>query len=204
MNLSWLKQPIKFELPSERGLRVAFWFLGVIIIARAVYLLRLGWDFNTDDAYITLRYARNLVEGRGISWNAGEAAVEGYSNFLFLIISTFALWLGLDPLIALKATSVVALAGTLLVLFRIGRIWLAPIYALLPLLFLINYHGTILWSVSGLETAVYQFLVAAAVGMLLQAGGIEVFGGSRFSRLTWTLFSSLAVNCPMSSICEAR
>lgn len=38
-----------------------------------------------DDAYISLRYAKNLVDGHGLVWNRGEF-VEGYTNFLWTII----------------------------------------------------------------------------------------------------------------------
>ena len=56
------------------------------VAVRTCMLLADAWPFNTDDAYITLRYARHWVEGHGISWNIGEPRVEGYSNFLFLVI----------------------------------------------------------------------------------------------------------------------
>jgi arabinofuranosyltransferase len=37
--------------------------------------------FVQDDAYITYRYARNVVRGYGPVYNPGER-VEGYTNFL--------------------------------------------------------------------------------------------------------------------------
>src|SRR5512144_1358529 len=37
-----------------------------------------------DDAYISFRYVRNFVEGRGLVFNAGER-VEGYTNFLWVL-----------------------------------------------------------------------------------------------------------------------
>ena len=37
-----------------------------------------------DDAYITFRYSRNLAEGLGPVWNAGDP-VEGYTNFLWML-----------------------------------------------------------------------------------------------------------------------
>lgn len=41
---------------------------------------------GTDDAYISFRYAENLVQGHGLVFNAGEF-VEGYSNFLFVLLA---------------------------------------------------------------------------------------------------------------------
>ena len=40
--------------------------------------------FLLDDAFISFRYARNLLEGNGLVWNPGER-VEGYSNFLWVL-----------------------------------------------------------------------------------------------------------------------
>ena len=38
-----------------------------------------------DDAFISFRYARNLLDGHGLVWNPGER-VEGYTNFLWTIL----------------------------------------------------------------------------------------------------------------------
>ena len=52
-----------------------------------------GWShrsahaWGSDDAYITYRYAVNLLQGWGPVFNPGEA-VEGYSNPLYLIVVT--------------------------------------------------------------------------------------------------------------------
>ena len=46
--------------------------------------------FLTDDAFISFRYARNLLEGHGLVWNPGER-VEGYSNFLW-VLELAAIW----------------------------------------------------------------------------------------------------------------
>ncbi len=48
-----------------------------------------------DDAYISLRYARNLVRGQGLVFNPGER-VEGYTNFLWTLILAAGLGAGFD------------------------------------------------------------------------------------------------------------
>ncbi len=53
----------------------------------------LAWSarrFLLDDAFISFRYARNLLEGNGLVWNPGER-VEGYSNFLW-VLELAAIW----------------------------------------------------------------------------------------------------------------
>ena len=68
---------------------------------RVIHLLSLPWLvllawltsvawFLTDDAFISFRYVRNLLEGHGLVFNPGEY-VEGYTNFLW-ILELAALW----------------------------------------------------------------------------------------------------------------
>ena len=66
------------------------------------WLALLGWLssvawFLTDDAFISFRYTRNLLEGHGLVFNPGEY-VEGYTNFLW-ILELAAIWgvFGLRP-----------------------------------------------------------------------------------------------------------
>ena len=82
------------------------------------WLALLGWMaeiswFLTDDAFISFRYARNLLEGHGLVFNPGER-VEGYSNFLW-VLELAALWgvFGLRPEHTAPWLSVAFTAGTL-------------------------------------------------------------------------------------------
>ena len=50
-----------------------------------------------DDAYISMRYARNLFEGHGLVWNVGEPPVEGYTNFLWVIWIALLMFFSRDP-----------------------------------------------------------------------------------------------------------
>src|SRR5438552_16124392 len=71
---------------GRRGLTLLLGAAAVSIgVLRAV---QLAW--TSDDAYISFRYARNLVDGLGLVYNAGER-VEGYSNFLWTLWSALGL-----------------------------------------------------------------------------------------------------------------
>ena len=48
---------------------------------------------QADDAYISYRYAQNLVDGHGLIFNVGER-VEGYSNLLWTLIVAGGIALG--------------------------------------------------------------------------------------------------------------
>lgn len=176
--------------------------IALVIALRAVYLLDAAWVFSTDDAYITLRYARQLAEGQGIVWNVGEAPVEGYSNFIFVILGAVAIKLGVDPILFLKGLSCLALATSCLLLYRLTRAWTGPMAALLPALFLSTYMGTIWWAVSGLETAVYQMIVLAAIVVFFRALQLSgraaidcdtVSGGSILPPAAWYSLAGLLV-----------
>src|SRR5689334_14244881 len=62
-----------------------------LVVLLATVVLGVAWAWKllwcSDDAYISFRYAANLLDGYGLVWNPGER-VEGYTNFLWLIIVT--------------------------------------------------------------------------------------------------------------------
>ncbi len=47
---------------------------------------RRGHAWGLDDAFISYRYAQNLFEGKGLVFNEG-VRVEGYSNFLYVLLT---------------------------------------------------------------------------------------------------------------------
>ncbi len=72
-------------------------FQGILV---ACILILTIWTFShyypADDAYISFRYAKHLVEGKGLVWNLGEK-VEGYSNFLWLLMVAAGMSLKIHP-----------------------------------------------------------------------------------------------------------
>jgi hypothetical protein len=81
----------------------------LIIVANLVCAFR-TWQTTqiaVDDAFISYRYADNLVHGNGLVWNPGER-VEGYSNFLWVLFSAAAMAMGRDPLSATRGLGVVS------------------------------------------------------------------------------------------------
>lgn len=74
-----------------------------LLLSRAVALAALAWGLASaarrawlcDDAFISFRYAWNLVRGNGLVFNPGER-VEGYTNFLWTLWCAIPLALGAD------------------------------------------------------------------------------------------------------------
>ncbi len=137
------------------------------------WLMLLGWLtsvawFLCDDAFISFRYVRNLLEGHGLVFNPGEY-VEGYSNFLW-VLELAALWglFGLRPEDAAPWLSVACTAGTLAVMLW----WVAhapelrhrKLVAWMALGLVCSSATFAVWtSGGGLETRQFTFFVVLAV-----------------------------------------
>src|SRR5437660_909083 len=93
----------------------------------AVYLAQVALfaEQINDDAYITFRYSRFLALGRGPYFNLGEH-VEGYTNFLLMLVVALAIRAGGADFAAPFAKGLGVLCGALGVFgsFALGR-WLA-------------------------------------------------------------------------------
>ena len=108
--------------PGSFATRHGAWIhlLSLPWLALLAWLTSVAW-FLTDDAFISFRYVRNLLEGHGLVFNPGEY-VEGYTNFLW-ILELAALWglFGLRPEQAAPWLSIAYTGGTLAALWW----WLA-------------------------------------------------------------------------------
>jgi hypothetical protein len=119
----------------------------------------LGLQFNiTDDAYISLRYARNFAEGRGLVFNAGER-VEGYTCFLWVLLLGWLKRMGAAPdlVSASRLAGVVSAIGALFVLHRMRRSSAAAPRAggFNSIVLAGAYFPLVYWSFSGMETGLY-------------------------------------------------
>src|SRR5438105_12922704 len=91
MGLAWV---VAVWLAPPRQPAWGFALAGLCIwVALAGRLFR---DWQADDAYISYRYAWNLVHGHGLVYNPGEV-VEGYTNFLWTLLAAGAIAVGLPP-----------------------------------------------------------------------------------------------------------
>ena len=95
--------------------------LGALLLLWAPFLfLAHRFWFLTDDAFISFRYAQNLLDGHGLVFNPGEL-VEGYSNLLWVLLVSFGmklglpalLWAGLPPVQALATNKLQGTFGTM-------------------------------------------------------------------------------------------
>lgn len=152
-----------------RAPRIGIFELGVVLalVLGIVGAVRLAW--LCDDAYISFRYADNLVHGLGLVYNAGER-VEGYSNFLWTLGIALGMRLGVSPESWTMVWGVVfylATIGLLCALPRLSAGAQARPTLVLPLAGLLAavHSDWNVYATSGLETSCFTFLVTAAYAL---------------------------------------
>ncbi len=154
---------------SQRSRLIRTW---VVALLAAVPCALLFTGYVKDDAYIAFRYARNLVDGLGPVFNAGEH-VEGYTDFLWVMLAALvhpfdpgdgsvvlavARVVGVGSAVALAAatTSIARLLGA-------RGSPLAEAWALVAGVVVAVHPAVAVWSMSGLEPVPFAALVAWSV-----------------------------------------
>ena len=180
----------------DRGAR---WGLLLLLLALAVYLWH-GWSFGRclqDDAFISLRYARNLAEGMGLVYNPGEY-VEGFTNFLWTLAMAGLFFASSSPVAGLEVLAFLSGILALWAAFDLART-LAPggvlaggaaamVVALLPFF--------VAESVMGLETAFFAALAAFGIARYLREVSAPPASDSRPLPLSGLILALAALTRP--------
>lgn len=135
-------------------------WVAVLLLVAGFVVHAYQLQYTQDDAYISLRYAKNLVEGEGLVFNPGERT-EGYSNFTWTLLLALFLKLGAPPIEASRWLGVFFGAAAILVAARFARALEGRVGpATLGTAALIAGNSAYaLWSTGGLETALFGLLV---------------------------------------------
>ncbi|HJX62366.1 MAG TPA: hypothetical protein VJ860_00265 [Polyangia bacterium] len=178
---------------------VVLGLLGAYAVWRVIHL---AW--TCDDAFISYRYAKHLVEGQGLVFNPGER-VEGISNPLFTLLLAGMMAAGLEPRFASMALGAVAylvVAATLAWWSYRKRsttgLWL-PLAACLWL----AQDDLHVWGTGGLETTVFTALALGGMACLSVSQRLRgaVLGGvllalACLTRPDGILFAAVGVAAP--------
>ena len=170
-SVAWLRRRPVFVLALAGS-------LGALLAHAWVY------RFLTDDAFISFRYARNLSRGLGLVFNPGLERVEGYTNFLWVLVLAGLNRLGLEPPQAAAMLGVAATVGLWVLVVRetlrrlppSGAEWLV----LVPALLLAATRSVAVWSSGGLETRAFEWLILAGTLRLVREAQGEVRGSPAF------------------------
>lgn len=163
---------------SNPALNPAYIIIGLLCVI-FIYLC-FNTRFVQDDAFITFRYVENFVSGHGLVFNEGER-VEGYTNFLWLLLLSIFSFLKLNIINTAQYLSVLFGVVILIITYLISS--LIPVESaekskrlnskinerdklvlnLLPVLFLTFLGAFNYWAVSGMESTMFTALFLATV-----------------------------------------
>jgi hypothetical protein len=131
-------------------------------------------DYTVDDAFISFRYAQNLVDGNGLVFNPGER-IEGYTNFLWVVLIAPFLALSVDAELISRILGLLCGAGVLAAVVRFApkppampeAVWFAPLLVAMCPPFAV-------WATAGMETPLFACLVVWSAGLALEGAERDV------------------------------
>ena len=140
-----------------------------------------------DDAYITFRYARNLLDGHGLVFNPGEAVLGTTTPLFALLLSALGLPLGGSeapfPVMALLV-SAAADAVTAFLLIRMGRRLGSTAAGVATALIWAIHPWSVTFAVGGLETSLFVALLSATFYLHLTGQPILAAGTGGLALIT--------------------
>ncbi len=144
--------------------------LALALIAALVGFSGMLWpSWFTDDAFISFRYAQNLVAGNGLIYNIGER-VEGYTNFLWTMLAALVLWLGGDPVFWAYVAGVALGLAIVQATYWLARVLLDPPWALVATLIVATSQSLFVYTTrgAGLETGLFTLLGLLGSALYIQ------------------------------------
>ncbi|WP_394820756.1 hypothetical protein [Pendulispora albinea] len=160
------------SLRAGGGARLRFDLAIVGIGSLALLLYARSFRFFCDDAFISLRYARNFATLGAPVYNAGER-VEGYTSFAWMAITALFMRAGLDGVAAAQV------AGALSGVFLVASTWWLwtsmepehPWVGVFVIAGLALSAPVAAWTLGGLETPLFAALVVASIGVVARVAG---------------------------------
>ena len=185
----------RWFLALSRRERVHVYGLAILIVASIAHFLAYA-VFYIEDAGISIAYARNFVAGEGWVTYAGGERVEGFSNPLWTWLIALFLVFGISGWTSVKVMGAVLGAACLPLSYLLTRACLEDEDSHIPMVppVLLAASATFaIWNASGLENALFCFLMAAGAWRVV----VEA-KANRADAFPWSalLFLLLAVTRP--------
>lgn len=153
------------------------------------------FPFFEDDAFISLRYAKRLISGHGLTWTDGPP-IEGYTNFLWTILCAGLGFLGMDLVFAARLLGVLCLAGLFAAIgYRFRRATTADLIGAATSAAIIAFSGSIAaWTIGGLEMPLYAMLLLWGLVLFLEI--LEGNTSVRFAVMAGAAFGAMSITRP--------
>jgi len=148
------------NIPARLSGRYAGSLISIILMF--IVLGMIFYRFVVDDVFISLRYARNLAEGHGLVFSTdGSTPVEGYTNFLWVLLEAPLFMLNLPNETILHVIRVAGMLfgiGVIFIAYRMALLFTADLrWALVAAALCAAVPQFSFWAVGGLETPMYMF-----------------------------------------------
>jgi len=144
-----------------------------VLVIGALWAAHAAWFYWVcDDAFISFRYARQLLDGNGLVFNPGER-VEGYTNLLWVLEVALLGAVGVPMPLASILLSALCTLGCVWIVIELMRSTPFPsmrgLAVASALLMLALNRNVAVWTTSGLETRQFTFLVLLSVWLVRRA-----------------------------------
>lgn len=133
-----------------------------VLVGIAAYGMSCFYGFYQDDAFISLRFSRNLAAGHGLVFNPGER-VEGFSNPLWTLFGSLTTVLGLDSMAIWAWLGIFAGLASVLLTLRIGCFVMHPLSAAIAAALVASTTTLHAWSGSGMESSFFTLLLLLSI-----------------------------------------
>ena len=145
-----------------------------------IYIQRMSYNIEghkyyllMEDAMISMKYAKNLAEGKGLVWFAGGEKTEGITNPLWTVYMAVPHLLKIKPentSLFIQVSAAIFLAVNIFLVFMIGLRFLKdePM-ALLAAALTGFYFPLNEWSLMGMEVSIITMLISLAVYLTVKA-----------------------------------
>jgi len=166
MVLAYIAAAFVWVLLWLTGKRELVWYIVVGVILAVLHFLY--FNSTDEDAYIIFRYAENFGHGHGLVFNPGER-VEGYTCFLWVLLLGLGVKVGLPVIETARFLGLAASAGAMVICPLLYRKLEnhTLFFAILPVALLAVNGPFAAWTLSGMETPLFTFLVVAAAYLLI-------------------------------------
>lgn len=161
--------PVGASGSVRRTPRITLALGGAAVLAALLHAYSLRW--LCDDAFISFRYARNLVDGQGLVFNPGEW-VEGYTNPLWTVFVALGLRLGVSAERWSMFWGIVAFGVSVAVLFRThlvlrSRLGLSGVTVPVAALGAALHPEWATFATSGLESSIFCLFLVGTLSVLV-------------------------------------
>ncbi len=154
------------------ALVAALLFYVVFILRTSFTVLGTRYFVLFEDGMISMRYAKHLAEGNGLTWNVGEPPIEGFTNLLWVLWMSVGHMLGLSESkvsLFIMLTGIAILLANGVIVSKIARKlsdspWV-PLAALVAVLF---DYPLVFWTLRGMEVGALSLIVYTLLWLTLE------------------------------------